>query len=71
MPKKQRSGNYPNYTKVFSNLASLYKDVDFIKDDWDPFEELNSMKAGSTSWHILIDFEFGLHDIKSTKYEMK
>jgi len=71
MPKKQRGATYPNYTKVFSNLASIFAEINFIKDEWNPFDELTSMKANKSSRHIINDFEYGLHDIKQAKYEMK
>ena len=71
MPRKQRSGHYPNYTKVFSNIASPFTEIDFIKDEWDPFDELSNMWANQSSRHIIDDFDYGLHDIKQSKYNMK
>ena len=43
MPRKQRGGKLPMYTKVFSNIANPFKEVDFINDERDPYEELKEL----------------------------
>ena len=59
------------YTKVFSNIANPFKEVDFINDERDPYEELRELPRSQPLKHIIDDFTPELHDIKSSKYQMK
>jgi len=43
MPRKQKGAYNPNYTKVFSNVANPFLEVEFMHDNRDPFEELNDL----------------------------
>ena len=61
MPKKKHSEKQQKYTKIFSN----------IEDDRDPYEELKMLRKGKSIKHALNDFEFGLFDIKNSKYDMR
>jgi len=70
MPRKQKGAYHPNYTKVFSNIANPFQEVEFIKDDRDPFEELQDLPRYASYQHWVQDFEFGLQDILEIRYEM-
>lgn len=43
MPRKPKGAFQPNYTKMFSNIANPFQEVEFMKDDRDPFEELKDL----------------------------
>jgi len=43
MPRKQKGAYNPNYTKVFSNVANPFLEVEFMHDNRDPFEELKDL----------------------------
>ena len=71
MPKKKQDKKHPKYTKVFSNIANPFYEPEFIQDDWDPYDEAKSLGKGKTIKHALSDFEFGLHDIKTSQYVLR
>ncbi len=71
MPRKQKTAYNPNYTKVFSNVANPFLEVEFMHDNWDPFEELKDLQRYASYQHLVNDFEFGLQDILEVWYEMR
>jgi len=53
MPRKQKGAYNPNYTKVFSNVANPFLEVEFIQDDRDPFEELKDLPRYASYHHYV------------------
>ena len=69
--KPKNKGKLPEYSKIFSNLATPMEDPTFVDDDRDPFEELKSMPSIRSSKHIIVDFDIGLNEIKDAAPRMK
>jgi len=66
MPKKNKAQKFAKYTKVFSNIANPFYEPEFIEDDRNPYEESKALGKGKQTKHVLNEFEFGLHDIRSS-----
>jgi len=66
MPRRPKGAQGPNYTKVFSNLANPFLEVEFFHDDRDPIEELKELATYPSYRHVVQDFDFGLQDIIET-----
>ena len=68
---KLKPAKYPQYTKIFSNVATPMKEPKFVEDIWDPYQELENLQTVMTSDHVIFEFEAGLHCIKEDKFKMR
>jgi len=53
MPRKQKTAYNPNYTKVFSNVANPFLEVEFMQDNRDINEELKDLPRYVSYQHIV------------------
>jgi len=67
MNSKKQDKKNPQYSKIFSNVATPMEDPEFIDDDWDPFEELKQSSTVYVSRHSIYEFEIGLNELKDVK----
>ena len=71
MPRRQGKQVYPKYTRIFSNVANPFREVEFQTDSRDPYEELRALETHPTLKHRIDDFGFGLQDIIEVRYDLK
>ena len=61
--KKQRKENWPQYTLIFSNVLTPMEEVQFVDDDRNPYQELESLAKVRPSAHVVHEVDAGLFDI--------
>ncbi len=71
MPRRKGTHQFPKYTKIFSNVANPYREIEFQADTRDPYEELRALETHPSMRHRIDDFGFGLQDIIEVKYDLK